>query len=227
MRKTIGFAGLAVLLALAACTPQTQLLMSLLPDGAVSIMLGNLEGVSDVNRQKLADFEQRRDWDGLARFAEENLVKDKSNADWWTVAGYAYSRLGRYPRAVECYAEVVRLTPDDMTGWQLLAQAYRSAGQPERAIRTLNNALNVWQKDPVTYFLLGESYSDLGRQKSALENYQQALKLNPEFARAWFGIGQLYVKQGRNAQAADVVKVLEKLDPGLAAELAKRAAQKK
>jgi tetratricopeptide (TPR) repeat protein len=225
MRKTIGL--LAVLLALTACTPQTQLLMALIPDGTVSMMLSHLEGVSDVNRQRLADFEQRRDWAGLARFAEENIALDKTNAGWWTVAGYAYSRLERYPRAIECYAETVRLAPDDITGWHLLAQAYRSAGQPERAVQTLLNALNVRQDSPVTFYLLGESYSDIGRFQPALDAYQRALKMNGEFAQAWFGMGRLYARQGRYAEASDIVKVLEKLDPGLAAGLLKLLPQSK
>ena len=183
--------------------------------------------MSDGNRQRLADFEQRGDWQGLARFAEENIAQDKSNADWWTMAGYAYSRLERYPRAIECYAEAVRLAPDEITWWHLLAQAYRSAGQPERAVHTLNNALNIRQDAPVTFFLLGESFGDMGRLQPALDGYQQALRLNREFAQAWFGMGRVYVRQERYAEAADIVKVLETLDPGLAAGLSTLLPQRK
>lgn len=219
MRKTIKLTGLALLLALAACTPQTSALLALMPDGLVPIMLSHLNGVSDSNRQRLADFEKRRDWEGLARFAEENLAQDKFNADWWTMAGYAYTRLERYPRAIECYADAVRLAPDDITGWHLLAQAYRSAGQPERAVQTLNNALNVRHDAPVTFFLLGESYSYSGRLQSALDAYQQALKLNTDFAPAWLGMGRVYLRLGRMPEAAEAVRVLERLNPQMASEL--------
>jgi tetratricopeptide (TPR) repeat protein len=225
IRPIVFAAGLAVLSALAACTPQTSALLSLLPDSTIPILLGNLEGVSDTNRQRIAEFEQRGDWNGLARFAEENLAKDQSSAGWWTVAGYAYSMLGRYPRAVECYSEVIRFAPDEITGWNLLAQAWRASGQPQRAIITLNNALQVRKDSPATYYLLGESYSDLGRLQPAVDAYQQALRLNPDFAQAWFGMGRAYVRQQRYAEAADIVKALEKLDPGLATELSKLLSQ--
>lgn len=227
IRHIVLAAGLAVLFALAACTPQSSALMALVPDGTVPILLSHLEGVNESNRQRLAEFEQRRDWDGLARFAEDNIAKDRSSADWWTVAGYAYSRLGQYPRAIECYNEVVRLAPDEITGWNLLAQAWRASGQPQRAIATLNNALLIGRDAPVTFYLLGETYTDIGRLRPAVNAYQQALKLNPEFAQAWFGMGRAYVRQERYAEAADIVKALEKLDPRLAAELSKLLPQRK
>lgn len=215
-----------MLSALCACTPQTVLL-SMVSEGAVPILLSHLETVSDSNRQRLAEFEQRGDWDGLARFAEENLARDGSNADWWTIAGYAYSRLGKHSRAIECYAQVVRFAPDEPTGWNLLAQAYREAGQPARAISTLNNALLVRKDTPETFFLLGESYNDIGRPQAAVDAYQQALKLNPEFARAWLGLAQAYIGLGRYSEAGEIVKVLEKLDPRLASELGNALSRRK
>jgi hypothetical protein len=113
---------------LAACTPQTALLLQALPEGSISTLLGNLQKVDDTNRVRLEELERRGDWDGIARFAEENLVKDRGNSDWWLVAGYAYSQLARHADATRCYAEMVQLAPDDLLGWNLLAQAYRAAG---------------------------------------------------------------------------------------------------
>lgn len=176
-------AGLGLALAaLVGCTPQAALVSALLPDGTVSILLSHLEGVDDANRRRIVELESRADWDGLAKFAEDNLAKDRRIADWWLVAGYAHSRAGRHPRAIECYGEMVRLAPDDMLGWSLLAQSYRAAGQPQRAVQALNNALLVRRDDPQTWFVLGGAYSDLGR----IAEFDQALraleKLDPGLA---------------------------------------------
>jgi tetratricopeptide (TPR) repeat protein len=213
--------------ALAACTPQAGVLMAVLPEGTVPTLLSHFERVDDSIRQRLVEFERRGDWKGLAAFAEENLAKDKANADWWMVTGYAYSRLEQYSRAIEYYAEAVRLAPDEATGWNLLAQAYRGAGQPERAIATLDNALRVRQDSPMTFYVLGESYSDVGRLEAAAGAYQQALKLNNEFAQAWFGMGRVDIRLGRDAEAREIVKLLERLDQGLASELANLLSQRK
>jgi tetratricopeptide (TPR) repeat protein len=208
------------LVALGACTPQTQLLMSLIPDGTIPMLLSHFERVDDTNRRRISEFEQRRDWDGLARFAEENLKVDQSNSDWWTVAGYAYSQAGQRKRATACYSEVVRLSPEDQLGWNLLAQSYRLDGQPERALQIVNRALNVNKETPPTWILLGDIYSDLGRFESAVKAYQEALKLDQRIGQAWLGMGKAYARLGRSAEVKEVAKTLEKLDPALARELA-------
>jgi tetratricopeptide (TPR) repeat protein len=205
---------------LSACTPQTAAIMSLLPDGTLSTVLGNLERVEDQNRKRVIELEARKDWDGLARLAEENLAKDRNNTDWWIVAGYAHAQAGRHARAIGCYTEVVRLMPDDMLGWSLLAQAYRDAKQPARAVHTLDNALRVRTDSAETWFLLGESYSDLDRDAPAAKAYYEAVRINNRFAQAWFGLGRAYARLGRRAEFEEVLVVLTELDGARAKELA-------
>lgn len=212
-------AGIA-LAALAGCTPQAALLASVIPDGTVSVLLSHLESMEQGNLKRVAELESRKDWDGLARFADENLAKDTHNADWWFVAGYAHSQAGRHARAIQCYGEVVRLVPDDMLSWSQLAQAYRDARQPLRAVHTLNQAHLVRKGTPLTYFMLGESYSDLDRYLPAAAAYREAVQLRTAFPRAWFGLGRAYSRLNRSADFERALASLHRLDPGLAKELA-------
>jgi tetratricopeptide (TPR) repeat protein len=212
--------GLAVL-ALTACTPQAALLMSALPDGTASVLLSHLQGIEDDNLKRVADLEARKDWDGLAKLAGENLARDPNNADWWTVAGFANSQAGRHALAIQCYSEVVRLSPDEMLGWSLLAQSYRDVNEPARAIQTLNNAHRVRGGSADTWFLLGESYFDLNRDVAAESAFREALGFNRDFARAWFGLGRVYARLGRTAEFDQALKSLTRLDPALADQLAK------
>lgn len=205
---------------LPACTPQTAAIMSLLPDGTVPTLLSNLERVEDQNRKRVVELEARKDWDGLAKLAEDNLAKDRNNSDWWIVAGYAHSQAGRHARAIECYGEVVRLVPDEMLGWSLLAQAYRNAKQPARAVQALNHAHLVRHGTVETWYLLGESYFDLDRDLPAVAAYGQALQLNRGFARAWFGLGRSYARLGRRAEFEQALTSLAQLDATLAQQLA-------
>ena len=214
------FGAMLVLAVLSACTPQTAAIMSLLPDGTLATLLGNMERVEDQNRKRVIELEARKDWDGLARLAEENLARDRNNSDWRIVAGYAHAQAGRHPRAIECYTEVVRLMPDDMLGWSLLAQAYRDAKQPARAVHTLDNALRVRTDSAEIWFLLGESYSDLDRDAPAAKAYFEAVRINNGFAQAWFGLGRAYARLGRRAEFEEVLVVLAELDGARAKELA-------
>jgi tetratricopeptide (TPR) repeat protein len=219
--RSLRATGLALMmLALAACTPQAALLMSALPDGTLYTLLGNLQGMEDANRKRVAELEARKDWDGLVKLAEENLAKDRSNADWWTVAGYAHSQAGRHQRAIDCFREVVRLTPDEMLGWNLLAQSYRDAKQPARAVQALENALRVRTDSAETWYLLGETYSDVAREAQAATAYLEAVRVNNRFAQAWFGLGRSYARLGRPAEFEEVLKVLSELDAPLAKQLA-------
>ena len=216
-----------VLAACGACTPPQQLLMSLLPDGTIPVLLSHFERVDDTNRRRISELEQRRDWDGLARFAEENIQKDNSNGNWWLVAGYAYSQAGQRRRAIECYSEVVRLSPEDTLGWNLLAQSYRLNGQPDRALQVVDRALNVSRESPETWFMQGEIYSDLGRFEPAIGGYQEAIKLDHQFGLAWLGLGKAYSRLGRTRELNEVTQVLDKLNPAMARELAASAASEK
>ncbi len=221
MARWLRNAGLGLaLLALSACTPQTAALVAALPDGTIPILLSHVQGMEEGNRKRVAELEARRDWDGLTKLAEENLARDRNSSDWWTVAGYAHSQAGRHARAIECYSEVVRLTPDDMLGWSLLAQSYRDSKQPARAVLVLNNAHLVRNGTAETWFLLGESYSDLDRDLPAASAYREAVQQNGEFARAWFGLGRAYARLGRRAEFEQALKRLEPLNAPLAKELA-------
>lgn len=219
-RRLAAAAAAGVLIALAGCTPQAALLMSAMPEGTASILLSHFQSEEDGNRRRIAEFESRKDWDGLARFAEANLEKDRNNASWWFVAGYAHAQAGRQPRAADCYSEMVRLAPDDVLGWTLLAGAYRDSRQPLRAVQALNNAHLIRKGTPGTYFLLGESYSDLDRDLPAAAAYREAVQLDSRFAKAWFGLGRASARLGRAADYEAALKTLTGLDLALAKELA-------
>lgn len=221
MRSIIGpvFAAASIALLLAACTPQQALLASLIPPGTLNMVLGSFERVSDDNRRRVAELDARGDWAGLSKFADANLEKDRRNSEWWLVAGYARSRLGRHASASEAYAEAVSLEPDNPAAWHLLAQSYREGGEPRRAVTVLNNALLALRHPPLTYYLLGESYGDLGRDAEAAAAYREALKIERNFPAAWFGLGKSSRKLGRAADAREAELALEKLDPKLAQRL--------
>jgi len=205
------------------CTPQQQLLMSLIPDGTFPILLSHLESTSDTNRRRLAELDAHGDWKEMVAFAQENLARDPSNSDWWMIKGYAYTRLNEHRQAAECYSEMVRLVPDSMLGWNLLAQSQRAMGQPERAVQTLENALLIRRDAPATWFVLGESYYELGRDQESGRAYREAVRLNRDFAEAWYGLGRVYARQGNRADFERVVQVLARLNPALAQQLTQPA----
>ena len=211
---------LLALPALQSCmTPAQQVLLALIPDGTLAMLLGHFEKAPSANRQRVAELEHKGDWVELAKFAEENLDKDRSSALWWMVAGYAYSQQKQHARAIQCFREMVRLEPDMPDGWNLLAQEYRAAGDPRRAIATVDNALLVLRDSPATLLILGDANSDLQRFEPAMRAYRQALDLNGGLMPAWAGLARSYIRLGRAPEAERIAVSLEKSNPPLAAAI--------
>lgn len=201
------------------CTPQAALIAALVPPGTLNALLGNFERVPDENRRRVADLERRGDWAELARLSAQELSKDRANAEWWLIAGYAHSQVGEHGAAAEAYSNVVRIEPDIAPGWHLLAQTHRAAGEPHRAVNVLNNALLALRDSALTYYLLGETYSELKRDDEAVASYEGALKIEQKFPAAWYALGIAYMRLNRAADAHAAAGQLEKLDARLAGRL--------
>ncbi|HKY01412.1 MAG TPA: tetratricopeptide repeat protein [Burkholderiales bacterium] len=205
---------------LSAClSPTANLLLSLIPDGTFSALLGNMKGVDTPTSDKLAELGQKEDWQGIAALAQENINKDPTHSDWWIIYGYSQVRLNQLVRANQAFAEAVRLAPDDIDGWNLYAESFRAMGQPERAIRTLNNALSVTRDSPMSYFVYGKSYGDLKMPQRAMQYYQQALERQPQFAEAWYEYGRVAWSAGDRIEYSRAVQALQRLNPSAAKQL--------
>lgn len=206
-------------------SPQTSLILSLLPDSLFPTLLRNLEGVNEPTRAKLGELEKKGDWKGIIALAQQSLEKDPNNADWYTILGFAHSQLGDYPRAAEAFQRAIRLEPDEIQAWNLLAQAQRSMGQPERAVQTLDQAMRINQNQvsPITYYLLGESFVDLKRPDRAVGYYEQAIASRPSFVEALYRAGLAYAYLGRKSDFDFTVQRLRLVSPAAADQLMKTA----
>ena len=173
-------------------------------------------------RERIAELDQKRDWDGLLRYAEERQRRDPEGSDWGVVAAYAWGRNGDYSKAISALSRVIQRNPEDVGAWNLLGESQRRAGQPGQAIRTLERASAIGRTSFVTFFLLGEAYRDANRLDRAMSAYREAARLEPEFARAWFELGAAYIRLGERDEVPVVLERLKKLDPALAEELRKR-----
>src|SRR2546427_11469036 len=56
-------------------------------------------GDSLEERERIAELNRKRDWEGLSRYAEERQRRDPEGSDWGGVLAYAWVRRGDYPKA--------------------------------------------------------------------------------------------------------------------------------
>ncbi len=180
----------------------------------------------DANVRRISDLEGKNDWAGILTLAQGNLQRDSNNHDWWLIAGFAHTQLGRHTQAIPCYQTAIRLSPDDIYTWNLLGQSFRAINDPERAIRTIEQALLIKADSAMSFFLLGESYRDINRYELAAPNYALAVGLDSGMADAWYGLGVSYLRIGRRGELAAIHERLGKINPGLAAQLVQLAASR-
>ncbi len=177
---------------------------------------------NDSDRQRIARFEQKQDWAGLQRVAEELLKRQSERSDWWVIAGYASLQSGDYPKAIDALSRATARSPEDIDAWNLLGETQRLMRQPGRATQTLERAATISRTSHITFYLLGEAYRDAGRLDRASSAYQESLRIEPEFSLAWFQLGAVYARMGEREQARAVLERLQKLNPALAEQLAAR-----
>jgi tetratricopeptide (TPR) repeat protein len=180
-------------------------------------------GTTYEERDQIAELNRKKDWDGLLAFALALMRRDPGSSDGGVVAGYAWLRLGDYPKAITSLSQVVRQNPEDVPAWSLLGEAQRRAGQPGQAIRTLDRASIVGRTSYVTFFFLGEAYRDAHRLDQATTAYRESVRLEPEFAQGWFELGVACARIGDKEGFTEASERLQKLDPTLAGELKKRS----
>jgi tetratricopeptide (TPR) repeat protein len=179
-------------------------------------------GDSFEDRERIAELNRGRDWNGLLRYAEERQRRDPEGSDWGVVAGYAWLRSGEYPKAASALSRVIQRNPEDIGAWILLGETQRLAGQPGQAARTLERASAIGRTSFVTFFLLGEAYRDTHRLDRAIAAYREAVRLEPQFAGGWFGLGSALARIGDREEARMALERLEKLDSALARDLKRR-----
>lgn len=212
-------AGLCLLVSVNACTPQQMLASAVIPNGTLSTMLGNTQSVVDPNRRRIAALEQQKDWPGLAVFAEENIRQDPFSAEWRMVAGYARQQQGDQAAAQTHYAEMIRLSPDEIAAYQLMAASLRVQGRLDRAAAVLERGLLAVRDVPEAHRLLGDIYREQKRDRQAIDAYREALKGMPGHADAWYGLGLSAGRTGDKRSFDDALLALSKLAPDRATSL--------
>lgn len=223
MRLATIAAGCCLLTVLNACTPQQMLASAVIPNGTLSTMLGNTQSVADHNRKRIALLEQQKDWPGLAVFAEENIRRDAFSAEWRMVAGYARQQQGDQAAAQAHYAEMIRLSPDEIAAYQLMAASLRAQGRLDRAAAVLERGLLAVRDAPEAHRLLGDIYREQRRDRQAISAYREALKGLPGNVDAWYGLALAARRMGDRRLFDDALAALSKLAPDRARFLRERS----
>ena len=166
-------------------------------------------------RQKIAEFEQKGDWQGLSGLAAGEIAREPANTDWQLVLGYARLHAEDYAKAIEVLRQVAERTPEDVDARNLQGEALRLSGQPDSAIQVLERSVLARPNSVAGWFLLGEAYRDTQRLERARHAYSEAVRINPEYGLGWYGLAAVLGRVGPKDEYEEALKKLQTLSPAL------------
>lgn len=106
-------------------------------------------------------------------------------------SGEVYFEQEDYERAVACFTEATKFTPDDLGLYSQRAVAQWYAGRHDDAIEDYSRILKSTPHDADAYNGRGQNLAELGRYKQALKDLEQALQLSDD------SVLEAYIRNGR------------------------------
>jgi polyferredoxin len=136
-----------------------------------------------------------------ARAAEEKAQAEKLARAVYD-RGVAHAQSGDWPRALEEFAEAVRLAPDFVEARDNLAGAFCAAGRLDEGIAQYQESLRLRPGDPDTLVLLGRAHFEKREFSRAEEHWNAALRLRADHPGAHLGLALICEQRGDAAGVA-------------------------
>ncbi len=127
--------------------------------------------------------------------------------------GTAYTKLGKYNKAIEDYNKAIELDPKYFGAFNNRGAAYVKLREYNKAIEDYNKAIELNPNRFEVFNNRGTAYAKLGKYNKAIEDYSQAIKLNSEDAEAFYNRGTAYAELGKYNKVIEDYNQAIKLKP--------------
>ncbi len=129
----------------------------------------------------------------------------------------ALERAGEVPRALESYAEALRLKPNFSVGHENFGALLLKLGRRAEAMAHFEEALRLQPAFPDAHMNLGNALVAEGRAGDAVRHLAEAVRLAPEFAEMHYNLANALSAAGRTAEALAAYEAALKRPAGSAA----------
>lgn len=177
-------------------------------------LTANKSGTVWLNR--VVTLEQKKDWPGMLKLAQQWVKSEPINADAWFSLGIAHKNMKQYEQAIKAYRTALRIQPEYSDAWNNLGNIHNKIKQYEQAVLAYQEALRAEPDFAASWNNLGIAYSNLKQHKLAISAYQEAVRIEPEKASFWYNLGEAYFRNGQQDNVREVYQILLKLDMPLA-----------
>jgi tetratricopeptide (TPR) repeat protein len=185
------------------------------PDSSRPDALQNYRTGRDLeSRGRLSDAENY--YNEAVRICTEELSRNSSNMDSYTVLTWALQRLRRYPEVVSWGDRALRINNSDYRIIETMGEAYFYMDNHRDSLRYMQryvNSLPQGDRASVAYFFIGEIYRLQGRFRHADIAYTTAVRLEPSSALWWYRLGSVRESAGEAPHAVEAYERALRLNP--------------
>ena len=129
------------------------------------------------------------------------------------ILGETLSKRGRYDEAVAQFAELLKVSPDNVGALVQLGIAQALQGKTKEAVEALAEALRIDPADASAHNSLGNILAQQGRHEEAVRQFEEAVRLKPDHAGAFNNLAISCKKLGRMNEAIAHYREALRLEP--------------
>jgi tetratricopeptide (TPR) repeat protein len=159
--------------------------------------------------------EAERYYAEAVRICREEIVRNATNMDSYTVLTWALQRQKKYSEVIAWGERALRIA-SDMRITETMGEAYFYLDNYTESLRFMQryvNALPRGDRASVAYFFIGEIYRLSGKWRHADIAYTTAVRLEPGAALWWYRLGSVRESAGENAFAVEAYERALALNP--------------
>ena len=148
--------------------------------------------------------------------------KKEQHAELAFQQGNVLMMLGQVDRAIEIYADAIKLNPNNTYTYNNRGSAYGSKNSFDRAIADYTRAIELNPNYVDAYLNRGVAYGEKGDYDRAIADYTKAIQLHPDLAKAYTHRGVAYHEKGEIIYAIQDYSMAIGLNPEFAEVYAHR-----
>lgn len=153
-------------------------------------------------------------YDNLDGFYRTTLAQNPAAWMARNNLGLMLAQAGRFPEAIEHFAEAVRVKPDYADAESNLGAAFLELRQPDAAIAHLENAVRITPALVKARVNLGLALRATGREPEAIAQFEEVVRLQPLAAEVFCELGFAYARAGNGPKAIAAFQGALRARPG-------------